>query len=216
MIDPQKLVCIFAHPDDESFGPAGAIHYFASKIPVEVICVTSGDYPRDEAKGKLRESELLKSAEILGVRKVHFLRFHDGELCNNNYHEVAARIAGILDDLKPDALLTFDQSGVSGHLDHIAVSMISTYLYERIKYIKQIFYFCNATNFKTIIGKKYFVYFPNGIEEEEADWIMDCSNIWKIKHQAMKAHESQVKDYTMLITLFRKYLKKEYFRISKK
>lgn len=213
MVEIQKLVCIFAHPDDEAFGPSGTILNYARKIPVELICVTSGDYPRDEEKGRMREAELINSSQILGIKKVHFLRFHDGELCNNNYHSISDKIKEILDEVKPDTIMTFDQNGVSGHLDHIAVSMISTYLYERLKYIKQIMYFCNASGVKKLMGKKYFVYFPPGVDEESTDLVVDVSKVWKTKLNAMKAHISQVKDYTMLIALFKRYLKKEYFKV---
>ena len=52
------LVCIFAHPDDEAFGPAGSIAKFASERDVYIICVTNGDAD-DKLTGKLK-NELLR------------------------------------------------------------------------------------------------------------------------------------------------------------
>ena len=39
----KPLVCIFAHPDDEAFGPGGTIAKFAKKRPVYLICATKGE-----------------------------------------------------------------------------------------------------------------------------------------------------------------------------
>jgi LmbE family N-acetylglucosaminyl deacetylase len=164
----------------------------------------------------VREAELLASSNIFGVNKVHFLRFHDGELCNNNYHLISDQVGKILREVKPDTVMTFNQNGVSGHIDHITVSMVATFLFERLKFIRQIMYFSNVDKVKKLIGKKYFVYFPEGISEENADLVLELVKIWKVKRKAMQAHKSQIKDYSLMITLFRKYLKKELFKISVK
>src|SRR5688500_16556268 len=99
------LVCIFAHPDDEAFGPAGSIAKFASERDVYIICVTNGDADdgltgkKDYAEtlGKIRRKELELSAEVLGVKKVFYLEFKDGTLSNNLYHQIADKIEEILE-----------------------------------------------------------------------------------------------------------------------
>jgi hypothetical protein len=53
--------------------------------------------------------------------------------------------------------MTFDQSGVSGHLDHIAVSMEVTYLFEKLPFVENLMYFCEKQEVKKIIGDSYFV-----------------------------------------------------------
>lgn len=217
MLQPKKLVCIFAHPDDESFACGGTIAKFANDgVEIHEICVTSGDFPHDAIKGKRREKELLRSAGILGVKSVSFLRFHDGELCNSNYHKIAVKITKILDKLKPDTILTFNQNGVSGHIDHVAVSMICSYLFEQINYIKRILYLCASEELKDRIGKKYFIYLPDGYKEDQVDWSHDVSRYFDTKIKSMKAHKSQLKDYLMLRTLLEPSLKKELFNIKTK
>ncbi len=222
-IEPKKLVCVFAHPDDEAFGPGGSIAYFSEKCEVSVICVTNGDADQKFAKGnnidklgETRREELRASARILGVRDVYFLDFKDGSLCNNNYHEVAGAIKKILEDVMPDTLMTFDINGVSGHLDHIAVAMETTYLFERLSFVKNLMYFCEKREIKRLIGKKYFVYFPQGYDESEVDLVVDVKPYFKTKVSAMRAHKSQRVDAIWILTIFRKYLKKEYFRVLKK
>jgi N-acetylglucosamine malate deacetylase 2 len=216
-IKSKKLVCIFAHPDDEAFGPGGTIAKFSSQgTKIYEICLTKGDANGDEKLGKIREQELSESAKILGVKNLTFLDFHDGDLKNNNYHEVTDKLEKLLNKIKPDTIMTFAQNGVSGHLDHIAVSMECSYLFERLKFIKNIMYFCEKKEVKKIIGKKYFVYFPNGYSEQEVDQVIDVSPFFATKLKAMKAHKSQRSDYLMIRSLFGKYLKKEYFKVSSK
>ncbi|MBP9816108.1 PIG-L family deacetylase [Candidatus Woesebacteria bacterium] len=38
-----NIVAIFAHPDDEAFGPGGTLAKLSNEHDVYIICVTSGD-----------------------------------------------------------------------------------------------------------------------------------------------------------------------------
>src|SRR6185312_17447051 len=97
----KKLVVgIFAHPDDETFGPGGTLCKFAEEgNEVYIICATSGETAtgvKDKKLGEERRIELKNSAEILGIKKVFFLDFQDGDLSNNLYHEIASKVEKIL------------------------------------------------------------------------------------------------------------------------
>lgn len=222
MIKPKKLTCIFAHPDDEAFGPGGSIIHFAKQCEVDIICVTdggagqSGDPKMVNNLSEMRKEEMRRSAMILGVKEVTFLDFPDGSLNNNNYHQVAGAIKQILDKNTPDALLTFNTDGVSGHLDHIAVAMITTYLFEKTPYTKNLLYYCEKCEIKDIIKDSYFVYFPRGIKSEEADLIIDVSLYHEQQVRAMREHVSQKADCDWILREFGSYLNTEYFRILKK
>ncbi len=216
MLNPKKLVCIFAHPDDEAFGPGGSIAYFAGEgTDVTIISVTNGDMGKHDL-AKIRQHELRESATILGVKKVIFLGYKDGSLCNNNYHNVARDIKSILDKIKPDTLMTFDLNGVSGHIDHVAVAMECSYLFERLRYVKNILYFCNNKAEKKLIGKNYFIYFPEGHDKSDVDLVIDVKDYFDIKKRAMLAHKSQLKDALWLLTFLRKFLKEEFFKVVTK
>ena len=220
-IIPKKMVCVFAHPDDEAFGPGGTIAFFAKNTEVHLVCVTCGGAAKKfshtknfgDSLGKIRREELKKSSEILGVKSVTFLDFIDGELNNNNYHEVAEKLQKILDGLKPDSLLTFNIDGVSGHLDHVAVAMEVSYLFEKLKYLKNLFYFVQNSKVKKKIGSKYFVYMPPGFSESEVDWVHNVEDFYGLKIKAMKAHKSQFKDYLMIKTFIGSLLKTEMFKV---
>ena len=214
----QKTVCIFAHPDDESFGPAGTIAKFAERGEVYLICVTNGnDKTNGRKKGlaKIRRKELVKSAEILGIKKIFFLDYKDGELKNNIYHRVSADIEKILHKLKPDNLITFELRGVSGHIDHVFCSMITTFVFQKLEFTKTLLYYAAPKQVSDGM-KDYFIYFPQGYKKSEVDKVVDIKKYWDKKIKAIKAHQSQLDDAKKVLKLFNKLPKEEWFLISKK
>lgn len=214
------LVCLFAHPDDESFGPSGTIHLLTQTHDVYIICATNGDAGENHHPdgdhidlATQRQKELTESSMVLGVKQVFFLHHKDGALCNNNYHAIAAECQTIIDDLRPDTLLTYEHHGISGHLDHIAMSMITSFLFERLSYVHTCMYYCLRHDQTTRKPGEYFVYFPAGYDEEHIDKVVDVSSVLDVKKEAIQKHVSQTKDMGFIL----KNLKKEEcFQIRKK
>jgi LmbE family N-acetylglucosaminyl deacetylase len=214
----KTIVGIFAHPDDEAFGPSGTLTLLAKEHNVYLICVTNGDAANgkpDPELAKIRKEELEASAKLLGVKKVFFLEFGDGTLCNNVYHEVAEKIKKILTDLQPEQLITIEPKGISGHIDHIFVSMISSFIFQRTDFIKEIWYVCSPKEITKLI-KDYFIYFPEGYDIEDIEKVIDVSSVWEIKKQAMLIHESQRKDAENILKRADLFPKNEYFLVKKK
>lgn len=215
----KTIVCIFAHPDDEAFGPSGTIHKFTKTHDVYLLCATRGEAGTGESSdlGKTREKELGKSAKILGVKEVYFLGFVDGTLSNNLYHKLAESIEKHLNRLKPEIIITPEPRGISGHIDHIVVSMASSFVFERVSFIKEIMYVCTSeemTNKWKMQG--YFIYRPPGYKRSEIDEVVDVSDVWDIKLKAMQAHESQKEDYARIIKMRKGLPKEEYFLVRKR
>lgn len=221
---PQKIVCVFAHPDDEVFGPGGTIACFAQTAEVHLVCVTDGGadsrFTHGNVSGSelanIRHKELMDAAAILGVKSVTFLGYKDGSLCNNTYHEVVRDIESVVDKIKPDSLLTLFLNGVSGHLDHVAVSMQTSYVFEQKKYIRTLYYYVHSFRVKKMLRNKYFVFYPPGFTKSEVDWVHDISPFYRIKLKAMEAHSSQLRDFLIIRTLFGSLLKTEMFKVVRK
>jgi len=213
----QRIVCIFAHPDDEAFGPAGTIAKFAGKKEVYLICVTNGNDKTNNIKNlaKIRKQELYKSSKILGIKKVYLLNYEDGELSNNKYYKLAEDIAKILKVIKPQNLITFEMRGVSGHLDHVFCSMVSSFLFKKLNFIKKIYYFAERLEISNKM-KNYFIFFPKGFKKNQVDQIIDVSKYWDKKIRAIKTYKSQKKDAERILNLLKNYPREEYFFISKK
>lgn len=215
------VVGIFAHPDDETFGPGGTLAALAKKNDVYIICATNGDGKQGNRKkelelGKLRRKELLASAEILGIKKVFFLGMRDGSLSHNQYHKIAEKVLKILRKLKPEILVTFEPRGVSGHIDHIVMSMVTSFVFPEIKSAKKLMKYCLNHERSTVMGKDYFIHFPLGYTEEEIDETVDISNVWKQKVEAMHKHLSQMADVDRILKRTSRMPKEEHFLVIEK
>ena len=131
-----KLMCILAHPDDESLGNGGILAKYADTgIETYLVTATRGErgwygdereHPGMDALGRTREAELRAAADVLGIREVHFLDYIDGDLDQAHPAEVIAKIVGHIRRVKPDVVVTFGPDGGYGHPDHIAISQFTT------------------------------------------------------------------------------------------
>lgn len=216
----KSIVGIFAHPDDEALGPSGTLATLAKENDVYLVCVTSGEAagktPEEKLTiGEIRRKELQKSASYLGIKEVFFLGYEDGELKNNLYHALASDIAKKVEELRPETLVTYEQRGVSGHIDHIAVSMVTTFVFYQYSFIKKLLYYCNSKE-KSDKMKEYFIYFPQGYERDEVDKVVDVTDVWETKVKAMLCHQSQIADVQRVLKESEGETKEEYFLVMSK
>jgi LmbE family N-acetylglucosaminyl deacetylase len=140
---PQKrtLMGVFAHPDDETFGPGATLaRYAAEGANVHVIIATDGIAGSVEAAHKLaeheqlaqvRSTELSNAAVALGVTTIWSLPYRDSGMRGTppNEHPQALiqqpidrlvdNLLEYIERLQPQVLLTHDPWGGYGHPDHI-------------------------------------------------------------------------------------------------
>lgn len=132
---------IFAHPDDEAFGPAATLlHETQSGSELHLICLTAGEAgvnpDNDEDLAAVRLAEWRAAGKLIGARSMHHLGYIDGRLCNNDYHEIAGEITKIINDTlnghSDDTEIEFvsmDFNGVTGHIDHIVAARVAAYVF---------------------------------------------------------------------------------------
>ena len=144
-----NVVAVFAHPDDEAFTIGGVLSAFSDRgANVTLITATRGEqgeiaHPSlatPENLGEVRERELLDAAAILGISSVRFLDFRDSGMYGTDANQnpmafiqqtaesVAQKLATILEEIRPDIVLTFSEEGGYLHPDHIHIheSVIAT------------------------------------------------------------------------------------------
>src|SRR5919201_1393750 len=130
--DTQATILLsFAHPDDESFFPAGiACAYAARGARVVLSCATRGEagsagHPplatREELP-KLREQELRDAAAVLGISHLTLLDYRDRELADAPTEEIRAKLVRLTREHRPQVVITFDPDGGNRHPDHVAIS----------------------------------------------------------------------------------------------
>ena len=128
------ILGVWAHPDDETWLTA-AVMARAVEAGRRVVCVTAtkgeagfpGDDPRSEAeRAAVREAEMALSMAALGVTEHRWLGFVDGGCAAVPDEQAVAIVTGLIEEIRPDTLITFGPDGGTGHGDHVAVCRWST------------------------------------------------------------------------------------------
>lgn len=134
---------IFAHPDDEAFGPAGTLLKEVKEgTELHLICLTPGDSGTnpDNAPdlGTVREKEWRIAGERLGATSMELLGYQDGHLNNLTMIEVAKQLVHIVsekitDDTTEIEFMSLDLNGYTGHIDHIVAARAACLAFYRLK-----------------------------------------------------------------------------------
>ena len=129
----KTLLVIIAHPDDESFGLGAVLSSFIeSGADVSVLCFTRGGASTlrgvDGDLSTIRAKELEAAALELGVADVHLRDFPDGGLQEIDLPTLLEEAVAIAKLKRPDGILAFDTSGVTGHPDHIQATAVASRL----------------------------------------------------------------------------------------
>ncbi len=226
----KSILLIFAHPDDEAFAYAGtAARYSTLGAKVHLITATRGeagprgDPPVCESKEELamiREEELRCSCEVLGIEKLEILGYPDGGVASVPEGAVVPRLARLMRELRPTTVITFDEEGITGHPDHIAIGRFATeaffsagdeeaypeglgglkpYLPERLYY--------RVLPMEVVegIGGKDHRY------REEISTIIDVGEVMERKMRAIACHRSQVYPHNLENPYVRHLLSEEHY-----
>lgn len=223
-----KLMCVLAHPDDESLGMGGTLaKYAAEGIKTYLVTATRGergwfgdekDNPGMDALGKMREAELLIAAKALGIREVKFLDYTDGDLDQADPAEAIAKIVDHIKRVRPHVVITFDPNGAYGHPDHIAIcqsttaavlaaadpNYSNTYAPHRVS---KLYYMAwpkgKFDAYESVFGKLTMNVDNNvRVTTPWPDWavtsIVDTANHWDTVWKAVSSHKTQLVAYSQL------------------
>lgn len=151
MASQRRLLGVFAHPDDETFGSGGTLARYASEgVDITVVCATRGEVGEialgskatPETLGAVREAEIRLALSVLGVQSLVILGYRDsgmmGSEDNKNpsafinvpISEVIERLVEIIRKCRPHVVVTMDPSGGYGHPDHIRVAELTTHAFK--------------------------------------------------------------------------------------
>jgi len=216
-----RLMCVLAHPDDESLGTGGTLARYAAE-GVETYLVTAtrgergrfgdgGERPADEVVGRTREAELHAAAKELGLREVTILGYPDGGLDAVDPAAAQEQIADHLRRVRPHVVITFGPEGAYGHPDHIAVSQLATAAAYRAASrdaaVSKLYYIAWSANawtayeaaFKKLTSK------VDGVERQVVpapEWAVttriDTSAVWPAVWRAVQCHRTQMSVYKNL------------------
>ncbi|MGX1597479.1 PIG-L family deacetylase [Dietzia maris] len=134
--DWDTVLAVVAHPDDESFGLGAILSSLAGAgARVHVLCLTRGEASTlHGVEGELsviRERELRAAADALGARGVTLLDLPDGGLTALGADGLDDEVEREIEAVRPDGLVAFDSTGISGHPDHVAATAAAVRAGER-------------------------------------------------------------------------------------
>ena len=139
---PQRIVGVFAHPDDEVFCAGGTIaKWCAEGSQAIVISATRGEAGqiRDSAiatrrtLGEVRAAELEQACGHLGAGRTIVLDHADGRLADVPIQQLTDEVEALLTELAPDVVITFGEDGAYGHPDHVAIGNATAAAVERLR-----------------------------------------------------------------------------------
>lgn len=129
----KKVLVIFPHADDETVSCGGAIRHMATRdAQVTLVLLTGGECGNPAGmpdmhlkQARRRESE--RVAKILGVSRLIQKDYGDGQLAHRSA-EIWEFLLMTFRQVEPDLIVTYDRSGLDGHVDHVACSEVITAL----------------------------------------------------------------------------------------
>lgn len=195
------ILAVGAHPDDIDIGSSGSISKWIKEgSEAYYLVLTDGSKGSEDPKisnkdlTKIRRSEQQKAADVLGVKKVFFLDFIDGEL--ENTPKLRKETVKVIRQIKPTTVMCFDPTVVYdenrnfiNHPDHrIAgqATLDAVFPYAR-----------NIRSFPELLAEGLE---PHVVEEvlltnfSKHNYFVDISKTIDLKIKAIECHSSQFRD----------------------
>jgi N-acetylglucosamine malate deacetylase 2 len=128
-----RILYVFPHPDDESFGPALAISSQRQRgDEVHLLTLTRGGATRIrhdlglsiEQMGEVRAREMECVRQVLGLSGFTLLDLPDGDLEHLDPIELEAEVERVVEVVRPHVLVTYAVHGVSGFHDHLVTHAV--------------------------------------------------------------------------------------------
>ncbi|XP_064620481.1 N-acetylglucosaminyl-phosphatidylinositol de-N-acetylase-like [Lineus longissimus] len=205
----RKVLLVTAHPDDECmfFSPT-ILHLTSAGHKVFLLCLSTGDF---YGQGETRRVELIRSCEVLGIPEEHVFIVDDKALpddpkVNWDPERICFYAYDYVTKLDINTIITFDESGVSGHMNHKATHRAFWRCLFQDNLPQGVEFYCLKT---TNILRKYISVLDLPISLLTSGFkfvfISDWENVIR-GQKAMQAHWSQLTWFRMLYIIFSGYM----------
>jgi mycothiol S-conjugate amidase len=129
-----SLLAIFAHPDDESFGPAGTLAKYTNEgVQVSLAMATREAVPTamelrpSDGESILEARDRMCSCRASGVRRVCVLDSRPGELSQLDPMLIEGQLVRLIREIQPQVIITFGPDGLlAGDNDYRVISQAAT------------------------------------------------------------------------------------------
>jgi N-acetyl-1-D-myo-inositol-2-amino-2-deoxy-alpha-D-glucopyranoside deacetylase len=148
----RTLLAVHAHADDETITMGGTLaRCGAEGVRTVVVTCTHGDLGevldaslRGQDVGSLRQRELEAACNVLGVGRLVQLGYGDsgmpglpenhrpGAFWAADLEEASGRLLDVIAEERPQAIVTYDETGGYGHPDHIKAHQVTVAALRRL------------------------------------------------------------------------------------
>ena len=178
-----KILYIFPHPDDESFGPGPVIaRQVREGHAVHLLTLTRGGATQQRHKhgysiekmGDVRHAEMQDVARVLGLAEMTVLDFPDSGLKELDPRDIEATVALAIQRVQPAVVVTYPAHGISGFPDHLITHAVVKRVFLELRddgaaYPRRLAFF---TLPPSIAAETQSVHHLNSTTEAEIDCIM--------------------------------------------
>jgi len=183
-----RVLIVMPHPDDETFSAGGTLALYAKAgRQVTYACATKGELGRNMGKPffanretlpALREVELRKACDVLGIEPPRFMGLRDKTLEFIDPAVLAGMVRDLIDELRPSLVITH-YPGYGIHPDHDALARATIEAVAAMSADQRPVVHCRALgeNVRSVLG--------------EPDYVVNISSVLEIKTAAIRAHRSQ-------------------------
>ena len=163
MTSSKRILYVFPHPDDESFGPAAVIYLQRQQgHEVYLLTLTRGGATKVRHKlgltiqqmGEVRYQEMLKVEKVLRLNVMTVLDLPDSGLAEMDPRELERIVSEHIQKIRPHVVVTYPVHGVSGFHDHLVMHAVVKRLFVELK--------SKGTDYWQRLA---FITIPNKVEE---------------------------------------------------
>ncbi len=208
------LFAIFAHPDDEAFGPSGTLLLETrAGTNLHLITLTAGENGSnpdnlDDLKS-VRLNEWRAAGKLINASSMHYLGYEDGKLNNTDFQLITKQIEQIITQIANQVtgpyeieLMSNDLNGITGHIDHIVAARATCFVFSKLQSklpMSRIRLICIPKEHSPEPNTD-FVYMERGREPHEIDEIIDAREVVDEVYKIMRCHNTQRSDGESHIT----------------
>lgn len=204
----RRILVVIAHPDDECmfFAPTILSLRQCGQYNLYLLCLSSGNYNQ---QGRLRQQELMESCRVLGIRQNNVFILDRRDISDDpnvtwDKTLIARLLADYVKEYYIDMIFTFDEYGVSGHVNHRS-------LYHGCRhFLSSPGCPAGVEGYKLVsvnLLRKYSSIFELSISYFSSNmiFISSWSDVWNAQ-AAMYKHRSQFVWFRVLYIIFSRYM----------
>jgi N-acetylglucosamine malate deacetylase 2 len=190
-----RILYIYPHPDDESYGTAHVMHkQVRDGHEVHLLTLTKGGATKQRFKynlsveemGEVRHKEMLCVEKVLSLTGMKVLDLPDSGLKEMDPREIEDVVKNFIIRLNPDVIVTYAVHGISGFHDHLVTHAVVKRVFTELKNNETGPYRLAMLTLREEDAKKFSVMFHlNGSKPEEIDCVVTVGD-----EDIQKAHEA--------------------------